>query len=434
MQERIFEPFVTAGQANRRLEGAGLGLTITRRLVALHRGSVELESQPGQGSTFHLYLPLPTLSDRPSLPSVAAQPVLLLISSHDRPAAEIVEFSRCQGLEIHNLRPTDDLGAVMQRVEPAALAWDLANARSGDWVVVRRLRNHPKLSQAPFILYGQETGKGAALSIGMTDFVAKPLDGTSLMEAINSICPPEDAGPILIVDDDPEVLDLYQQVVAEGCSGYLIHTAADGAAALACMAQEVPSLVILDLMMPEMDGFDVLDWMRANDRTRRVPVLILSGRVLTNDDVKRLERHALVTLQSKGILSRDEIVASLHQVLFGRETLPQHTSALVKQAVAYFHQNYARPFLRWEIADAIGVSEDYLSRVFRQELGLSPWEYLNRYRILQAKERLRHTSEDIGTVARQVGFKDPAYFSRVFRKLTGLSPTEYRQRAELLAE
>jgi YesN/AraC family two-component response regulator len=59
---------------------------------------------------------------------------------------------------------------------------------------------------------------------------------------------------------------------------------------------------------------------------------------------------------------------------------------------------------------------------------------LNRYRILQAKERLRHTSEDIGTVARQVGFKDPAYFSRVFRKLTGLSPTEYRQRAELLAE
>jgi YesN/AraC family two-component response regulator len=183
-------------------------------------------------------------------------------------------------------------------------------------------------------------------------------------------------------------------------------------------------------MMPEMDGFDVLDWMRANDRTRRVPVLILSGRVLTDDDVKRLERHALVTLQSKGILSRDEIVASLHQVLFGREALPQQTSALVKQAVAYFHQNYARPFLRWEIADAIGVSEDYLSRVFRQELGLSPWEYLNRYRILQAKERLRHTNEDIGTVARQVGFKDPAYFSRVFRKVTGLSPTEYRQQPE----
>jgi signal transduction histidine kinase/DNA-binding LacI/PurR family transcriptional regulator/AraC-like DNA-binding protein len=430
MQERVFEPFVTAGHANRRLEGAGLGLTIARRLVALHRGSMQLESQPGQGSTFHVYLPLPTLSDRPPPPSTATQPVLLLISSHHQPAAEIIEFSQCQGLEICKLRPSDDIDTIMQRVQPAALAWDLADARSGDWVVVRRLRNHPELSQAPFILYGQEPGKRASLSIGMTDFVVKPLDGTSLMEAINGVCPPEDAGPILIVDDEPHILDLYQQVVAKGCTGYLIRTAADGAAAVTCMAEEVPSLVILDLMMPEMDGFDVLDWMRANDRTRRVPVLILSSRVLTIDDVKRLERHALVTLQSKGLLSEDEIVASLHQVLFGSEALPQHTSALVKRAVVYFHQNYARPFLRWEIADAIGVSEDYLSRVFRQELGLSPWEYLNRYRILQARERLRHTSHNIGTLARQVGFRDPAYFSRVFRKVTGLSPSAYREQPE----
>jgi len=182
-----------------------------------------------------------------------------------------------------------------------------------------------------------------------------------------------------------------------------------------------------------MDGFDVLDWMRASDRTRRVPVLILSSRVLTFDDVKRLEQHALVTLQSKGILSEDEMVGSLHRALFGTAALPQHTGALVKHAMAYFHQNYARPLSRWEIAAAIGVSEDYLSRIFRQELDISPWEYLNRYRILQAIERLRRTSDSIGTVARQVGFKDSAYFSRVFHKVTGLSPTAYREHPELLS-
>ncbi|MBN1812401.1 MAG: substrate-binding domain-containing protein, partial [Anaerolineae bacterium] len=93
MQERIFEPFVTAGHTNRRLEGVGLGLSITRRLVTLHRGSMRLESQPGQGSTFHITLPLPTLSDRPSTSAPAAQAVLLLISSHDQPALDIVEFS-----------------------------------------------------------------------------------------------------------------------------------------------------------------------------------------------------------------------------------------------------------------------------------------------------------------------------------------------------
>jgi transcriptional regulator GlxA family with amidase domain len=148
--------------------------------------------------------------------------------------------------------------------------------------------------------------------------------------------------------------------------------------------------------------------------------------MLSLDDVKRLEQHALVTLQSKGILSTDEMVAALHRALFGADVLPQHTSALVKQTVAYFHQNYDRPLARWEIAAAIGVSEDYLSRIFRQELDISPWEYLNRYRILQAIERLRRTDDSVATVGRQVGFKDPAYFSRVFHKVTGLSPTEYR--------
>jgi signal transduction histidine kinase/DNA-binding LacI/PurR family transcriptional regulator/DNA-binding response OmpR family regulator/AraC-like DNA-binding protein len=427
MQERIFEPFMTAGHVDRRLEGVGLGLSITRRLVALHRGSMRLDSQPGQGSTFHVYLPLPTLSDRPPAPATEEPSVLLLICAHDQPAAEILEFSQRQGLAIHRLHAGDDLDAAMHRLQPAALAWDLADAAPGDWAVVRRLRNHPKLSQAPFILYGQEAGKKAALTIGVTDFVAKPMDGQTLMEAINGVCPAHDAGPILIVDDDAQILDFYRQVVSAGCPGYPVRTAADGSAALAYMAEETPSLVILDLMMPEVDGFEVLDWMRARDPTRRVPVVILSSRVLTLDDVKRLEQHALVTLQSKGMLSEDEIVAALHRALFGSDALPQHTAALVKRAVAYFHQNYTRPLSRWEIAGAIGVSEDYLSRVFRQELDISPWDYLNRYRILQAMERLRHTSDDVGAVARQVGFKDPAYFSRVFHKVTGLSPSAYRE-------
>jgi len=435
MQERIFEPFITVARPRRKLEGVGLGLSITRRLVALHQGSMRVESRPGQGSTFHVYLPLPILSDRPPVPLSQAtggadRPVLLVISSHEQLAADIVEFTQRQGLEICQLRSGDDLDAVMQRVRPAALAWDLAGAASGDWLVIRRLRNHPKLSHAPFILYGQQAGKDAALSIGMTGFVAKPVKKGTLMEVINEVCPPalRDAGPILIVDDDPELLDSYREVVAQGCPGYPVRTAAGGAAALAHMAEGTPSLVILDLNMPGMDGFDVLDWMRANDRTRRVPVLVLSNRMLTFDDVKRLEQHALVTLQSKGILSTDEMVASLHRALFGTDVLPQHTGALVKRAVAYFHQNYDRPLARWEIAAAIGVSEDYLSRLFRQELDISPWEYLNRYRILQAMDRMRHTDDNLATVARQVGFRDPAYFSRVFHKVTGLSPTDYRNR------
>jgi transcriptional regulator GlxA family with amidase domain len=116
--------------------------------------------------------------------------------------------------------------------------------------------------------------------------------------------------------------------------------------------------------------------------------------------------------------------------MFGMDTLPQQTSALVKRTVAYFHQNYGSAFSRLQMAEAIGVSEDYLSRIFRQEMNISPWEYLNRYRILKAKELLRSTNDAVKKVALRVGFTSPAYFSRVFRNVTGVSPSAYREHPE----
>ena len=135
-------------------------------------------------------------------------------------------------------------------------------------------------------------------------------------------------------------------------------------------------------------------------------------------------------LLSKGILSAEELGAALHRSLFGLEALAQQSSALVKRAVAYVHENYARPFSRQEMANALGVSEHHLSRIFRQEIGLSPWEYLNRYRIRRAMELLQRTNETITSVALNVGFEDSAYFSRVFRNKTGVSPSEFRAAPE----
>jgi signal transduction histidine kinase/AraC-like DNA-binding protein len=435
-QERIFEPFVTAERAHsshtesgaQRSEGIGLGLSITRRLVALHQGSMTLESQRGQGSTFHIYLPLPSLGEQPAtrfLPS--AQPVLLLISAQSQPAAEIATFSARQGLEIRHLQAGEDPDAVLKETLPVALAWDLASATPADWMTVQRLRHHPQLCQAPFILYGQGQGDGPRLALGMTNLITKPVSGASLLEAINALRLPRSVGPILIVDDDPQARALYQGMVEDGLTGYPVRLAGDGLAALEVMDEETPCLVILDLIMPEMDGFEVLDWMRRNQKTRRVPVLILSGRMLTIEDIKQIEQHALVTFQSKNILSEEETTATLHRMMVGTDVLPPQTSALVKRTVIYLQENYAHPLSRPEIAEHIGVSENHLSRIFRRELGISPWDYLNRYRIKQAKELLVNTRGTITSVALQVGFNDPAYFSRVFRKQVGQSPSAFRK-------
>ncbi len=205
-----------------------------------------------------------------------------------------------------------------------------------------------------------------------------------------------------------------------------VRLSANGEAALAMMEEEVPSLVLLDLVMPGLSGADVLDRMRTSPNLRQVPVIILSNKMLGLEDAKRIENHTRVTLQSKGIWSEAETISALNRAIFGTDSLPAHTSGVVKQAIAYFHQNYTRPISRWEIAEAVGVSEDYLSRVFNRELNISPWDYLNRFRVLQSKRLLLNTTDTIGMIAHQVGFKDQAYFSRVFRKVTGTSPQAFR--------
>jgi CheY-like chemotaxis protein len=428
LQERIFEPFATLEQTKRRGEGIGLGLSITRRLVALHHGLMRLESQPGHGSTFHVCLPLPALDHRQATARTAGQAVLLWISSHDRPTPEIAAIAERQGLALRRLKAGDNLDKALAGVQAAAIAWDLPSGGADELALAQRLRAHPQFANLPLILYGASRSTPDQ-ALGITSFVVKPVSGQTLQDIIYAMSLAQAAGSILIVDDDAQAIALYQSIAAQALPGCQVRTAAHGAEAIAMIREAPPAMVVLDLTMPEIDGFEVLDWMRANPPTRRVPVLVLSGRTLTNEDLKRLEQHAQVVYQSKDILSKAETAAALHQIMSG-ETLAQPTSALVKRSVVYLQQHYDRPLARREIALAIGVTENYLSRIFRQELALSPWEYLARYRIRQAKELLLASNVSIADIAAQVGFDDTAYFTRVFHKFAGCSPTVYRKHVE----
>jgi len=193
------------------------------------------------------------------------------------------------------------------------------------------------------------------------------------------------------------------------------------------MQKEVPGLVILDLVMPGADGFQVLEKLRSSQATCRVPVIVISGKLLTFEDIEKLN-YARVTLYAKDILSAEEITASLQQSFRGERSLSQPTSLLVKQSLVYLQQNYDQSLTRRQLAQAVGVTENYLSQIFRQELGISPWDCLSRLRILKAKDLLLSSDRNITEVACQVGFDDPAYFSRVFKKMTGISPQAFRNR------
>ncbi len=425
-QDLIFEPFSASESENNRRSGIGLGLSIARRLVGLHGGSMQVNSEEGKGSTFHIYLPAPIHSTVSETVTDVEQLSLLLISNSEQPPAEVAVFCQRLNLEIQRLAGYEDLETSLEGRKPAALAWDLSNANADNWSIVRRIRNHPYLCSVPILLYEQGQDHESTEGVGLTNFLLKSNDEQVFMDVVRASYQSGTKGTILVVDDNPQERSTHVAILQKAFAEHPIRMAEDGKSALEIMASEVPSLVVLDLLMPGLNGFDVLDQMREDARLKHVPVVILSSKLLTLDDVQRLERHKQVTFQSKGILSESEMVEAFNRALFGTDSLPPQTSTLARRAVAYLQQNYANPLSRWEIAEAIGVSEDYLTRVFNKELGLSPWDYLNRYRIHQAKKLLQNSSESIRSIARKVGYKDQSYFSRVFHKITGAAPNAYR--------
>jgi YesN/AraC family two-component response regulator len=223
-------------------------------------------------------------------------------------------------------------------------------------------------------------------------------------------------------------LNYYQELISTSLSDYHIRTVHGGREALALLEEQTPDLVLLDLMMPEVDGFQVLERLRSNSNSALVPVIVITGKILTYEDVRRLDSPKVI-LQTKGVLSDLESVAEMQRVLTGSSSIPQATGILVKQASAYIQQNFTRSFSLDELSETIGVSKSYLSRIFKMEMGISLWDYLNRFRNQKAKELLLITDDRITEIAAEVGYEDVGYFSRVFREITGCSPRVYRQQA-----
>jgi signal transduction histidine kinase/ABC-type sugar transport system substrate-binding protein/AraC-like DNA-binding protein len=427
IQSTIFEPFGTTGRKRPR-EGIGLGLSITRHLVGLHDGLITVESQPCSGSTFNIYLPLPGVAlDKQKKPADAAeQPILLVLSNQAEIPEEIIRICSQQDLVPCRVASRDDLNQALALGTPAAIAWDLATASSNEWSLIYRLSTNQQCAALPVILFGQSDQETGA-ETGLTNIVFKPCSGNSLADWISQIdCESSSEAPILIVDDDSQARDYYQGILEKIYPQRKLIKAENGAQALAVLQQETPALVILDLLMPEVDGFCVLERIRADARTQRVPVVIISGKLLNYEDLERLNYYKTI-FSSKSILNDAEVDRLFQQVMGDIKPLPLPTSMVIKKGLTILHENYSRPISRKEIADAVGVSENYLSQIFRQEMCLSPWEYLNRMRILKAKEMLLNTDEPINRISNLVGIADPAYFSRVFHRHTGQSPQEFRQ-------
>lgn len=437
-QTAIFEAFKRSERSIRQgYGGIGLGLTICKRLVALHQGSMGVHSSGEEGAGSVFYFTLPTVT--PPSPVSAGLPLpqapgadRVLVLSSEPGGGRLQEELERRGLNAQVYFMHDSAGWLAHLLlgEYSAVVLDISQGSERAWESLKMLKNNPATQHIPALFYAASSAGGAVLEL---DYLTKPIELTSLTRALDqqwlASGPGARARTFLVVDDDSDTLGLHRRIIQSQSRSNRVLTAGNGYEALQILQHREVDLVVLDLMMPGLDGFGVLEAMQADKRTRDIPAIVITGQVLTEAEMTRLTQGVAMVM-SKGVFSLDETLAQLQATLERRHKLSDDAQRAVRKAMAYIHEHYTEPISRHDLARYVSMSDDYLTHCFRQELGMTPIAYLNRFRVTQAKRLLTETNRSITAIALDVGFSTSGYFSRMFHREVGASPETFRRQRE----
>ena len=418
----IFDEFRQSERTTTRgFGGMGLGLAISRQLVKLHGGEIGVHSSGVEGEGSTLFFTLPMLEQPISRLPVLQYSDVVVVTDGTQQADALREYLAEQGYNaaIHALNEEMSWLAEITSKPPAAILLDQSLIVKHGWAALDGLRGNPALQNIPVLMYALPKGDqtGAVFEL---DYQSKPLSLESL-PTILARAPQT----ILLVDDDQQILDLHTRMIQTQLPDCRIIHAHNGRDALEILSSLRPDLILLDLMMPEMDGFGVLKALQADETKRKIPVVVMTNKVLTEQDMERLNQGVAAVLE-KGIFTKEETLNRITAALDQNIRVSNSSQQIVRKAMAYIHTHYAEPLNRDVLAEHLSVSQNYLTNCFQKEIGVSPLAYANRYRIHCAKNLLSETNQTVTEIAIAVGFADLAYFSRVFRKETGTSPIGYR--------
>jgi PAS domain S-box-containing protein len=305
-QQRIFKAFQRL-QQSKTTEGTGLGLAITKRLVELQGGNLGIDSQPGKGSCFYFTLPfVPTFIPKEVRPrelnSPAGESPRILVVENDSVAAHLIQ-SHLNSAGYDAILCADpqralELAAEMQ---PSAITLDVIMKPVGGWEILTNLKSDPRTSMIPIIIVSIVDQPGTGALLGADEYIVKPIDKRTLLSAVERCLHNRESitavRPILIVEDDTPTREFLAEFL--GQRGYAVATASGGAEARAAVAASLPELVILDLILPHVSGFQLLAEWRSNSRTSQLPVFVLTSKDLTLQEKDYIRTSAAALFQKQ---------------------------------------------------------------------------------------------------------------------------------------
>ena len=326
---RLFQPFsqIDSGLA-RKFEGTGLGLAMVKLLAELHGGSVAVASEVGAGSRFTVWLPL-RLTDVPHPSSTAAAPArpagatgdrVALVVEDDFKSAELIRVQlEAEGFQVLHASSAEAALELATQQPLALITLDIMLPNMDGWELLTRLKEIPDLKRIPVVIISIVADRTKGFSLGAAAVMQKPISRQELYESLVDLglfpLAKEGSLTVLVVDDDPKAVELIAVRVLGLASTVL--RAYGGREAIDLARRKLPDVIVLDLMMPDVNGFDVVAALNERPETARIPVLVVTAKQITSDDRAKLSRFA-TTIMEKADFNAERLTAEVRRAMSGR--------------------------------------------------------------------------------------------------------------------